>query len=34
MDAGGTVSTTVPVYGDEALLQTYIDEVFFQAWRP
>ena len=34
VDAGGTVSTTVQVYGDEALLQTYIDDVFFQAWRP
>lgn len=32
--AGGSVSTTVAVYGAEALLQTYIDDVFFQAWRP
>lgn len=32
--AGEVVSTTVSVYGDEAQLQTYIDDVFFQAWRP
>lgn len=31
---GEIVSASVTVYGDEALLQTYIDEVFFQAWRP
>lgn len=31
---GEVVSATVTVYGDEALLQTYIDGVFFQAWRP
>ena len=34
LDAGEVVTTTVDVYGDEALLQTYIDDVFFQAWRP
>lgn len=33
LDAGEVVSTTVVVYG-EAMLQTYIDDVFFQAWRP
>lgn len=32
--AGEVASTTVDVYGEEALLQTYIDDVFFQAWRP
>ena len=31
---GEIVSTSVGVYGDSALLQTYIDGVFFQAWRP
>lgn len=31
---GEVVSASVTVYGDEALLQTYIDGVFFQAWRP
>ncbi len=34
MDPGEVASTTVPVYGTDALLQTYIDGVFFQAWRP
>jgi len=32
--AGEILSTSVSVYGDEVLLQTYIDDVFFQAWRP
>lgn len=32
--AGERVTTSVPVYGQEAMLQTYIDDVFFQAWRP
>ncbi|HZJ10012.1 MAG TPA: PASTA domain-containing protein [Trueperaceae bacterium] len=32
--AGEILSTTVDVYGEEAMLQTYIDDVFFQAWRP
>lgn len=32
--AGEIVTTTVNVYGEDALLQTYIDDVFFQAWRP
>lgn len=32
--AGEVLRTTVSVYGDDALLQTYIDGVFFQAWRP
>ncbi len=31
---GQSVTTTIPVYGAEAMLQTYIDDVFFQAWRP
>lgn len=34
MDPGEVASTSVPVYGPDALLQTYIDGVFFQAWRP
>ena len=34
MEPGETVSTTLPVFGAEAMLQTYIDDVFFQAWRP
>lgn len=34
MDPGEVASTSVPVYGSDALLQTYIDGVFFQAWRP
>lgn len=32
--AGETVRTTVVVHGDEPLLQTYVNGVFFQAWRP
>ncbi len=31
--AGESVSTVVTVFG-EALLQTYINDVFFQAWSP
>lgn len=31
---GQSVTTSVPVYGDSAMLQTFIDDVFFQAWRP
>ncbi len=31
---GEIVTSAVTVYGDEALLQTFIDGVFFQAWRP
>lgn len=34
MGPGEVASTSVPVYGPDALLQTYIDGVFFQAWRP
>lgn len=34
MQPGEIATTTVPVYGADALLQTYIDGVFFQAWRP
>lgn len=34
VDAGETVSAQVTVYGDEPLLQTYVNDVFFQAWRP
>jgi len=32
--AGESVRTTVVVQGDEPLLQTYVNGVFFQAWRP
>ena len=32
--AGQAVRTTVVVRGDEPLLQTYVNDVFFQAWRP
>lgn len=32
--AGEAVEATVTVYGDEPLLQTYVNGVFFQAWRP
>lgn len=32
--AGESVVTSVPIYGQEAMLQTFIDGVFFQAWRP
>lgn len=32
--AGESFTTTIPVYGDDAMLQTYINGVFFQAWRP
>lgn len=31
--AGESVSAVVVVYGD-AMLQTYINDIFFQAWRP
>ncbi len=34
MQPGEVATTTVTVYGADALLQTYIDGVFFQAWRP
>lgn len=34
MQPGEIATTTVVVYGADALLQTYIDGVFFQAWRP
>jgi len=34
MKAGEPVSMSVQVHGSNALLQTYIDGVFFQAWRP
>lgn len=34
MKAGESVSMTVQVHGSSPLLQTYIDGVFFQAWRP
>lgn len=34
LGAGEGVSTTVAIYGEGALLQTYIDGVFFQAWHP
>lgn len=32
--AGQSVTTSILVYGDGAMLQTFIDDVFFQAWRP
>lgn len=34
LQAGQSINTTLSIYGDEAMLQTYIDGVFFQAWRP
>ena len=34
VEPGTVVSTSVLVYGDAPLLQTFIDGVFFQAWRP
>lgn len=34
LDPGETVSTTIPVHGSDVMLQTFIDDVFFQAWRP
>ena len=34
VEAGETISTTVTVYGPDALLQTYVNGVPFQAWRP
>jgi hypothetical protein len=34
MKAGESFVMTVQVHGSDALLQTYIDGVFFQAWRP
>ena len=34
VEAGEIVSTTVTVYGPDALLQTFINGVPFQAWRP
>lgn len=34
LQAGEVATTTVSVYGSEAMLQTFIDGVFFQAWRP
>jgi serine/threonine-protein kinase len=34
VDAGEIISTTVTVYGPDALLQTFINGVPFQAWRP
>ena len=33
IDAGESVSTTVTVYGN-ALLQTYINDILYQAWNP
>lgn len=32
--AGQSVTTSVAIYGQDAMLQTYIDDIFFQAWRP
>lgn len=34
VEAGEIVSTTVTVYGSDALLQTFINGIPFQAWRP
>lgn len=31
---GEVVTTTIAIYGDDVMLQTYINDVFFQAWRP
>lgn len=33
-EAGRPVASLIPVYGDDVMLQTYIDGVFFQAWSP
>lgn len=32
--AGESIRSSVTVHGDEPLLQTYVNGVFFQAWRP
>jgi beta-lactam-binding protein with PASTA domain len=32
--AGATLRTSIVVHGDEPLLQTFVNGVFFQAWRP
>lgn len=34
LQPGEVATTSVNVYGSEAMLQTFIDGVFFQAWRP
>lgn len=34
LGAGESVVTSVQVYGDEPLLQTFVNGSFFQAWRP
>lgn len=34
VEAGEAVRASVRVFGDEPLLQTYVNGVFFQAWRP
>lgn len=34
VEAGAVISTTVTVHGPDALLQTYVNGVPFQAWRP
>lgn len=34
VEAGEALRSSVTVYGDEPLLQTYVNGVFFQAWRP
>lgn len=34
LQPGEVATTSVSVYGSEAMLQTFIDGVFFQAWRP
>ena len=31
---GGIVSTNVTVYGENAMLQTYLNDILFQAWNP
>ena len=31
---GGIVSTNVTVYGEDAMLQTYLNDILFQAWNP
>lgn len=34
LDAGEAVATSIQVYGDDTLLQTFVNDSFFQAWRP
>jgi beta-lactam-binding protein with PASTA domain len=34
LEAGEGVAISVQIYGDEPLLQTFVNDSFFQAWRP